>query len=129
MGEKHFDPESIAEKEKSDPVLISNLKEAINSGDKDRVMEALGALDKKLTRSVTGTFAEKPDASLEKVKGEVADFLEKIKNDSWGKKLLVYLGDGGYSRLLIDVNDDGDIYVGLTYNATDNVREAWDKLE
>lgn len=121
------DMSSIVESEE-EPKLIANLKGAIKSDDSDSVMDALGELDKYLTGSLNGAFADKPDATRSRVEGEIKEFLEKFGSRASFNRLSIILGDGGYSRLLL-VGENDKIDIAITPNASDEVREKWDKME
>ncbi|MBU2264497.1 hypothetical protein KJ797_04210 [Patescibacteria group bacterium] len=43
--------------------------------------------------------------------------------------VVVYLGDGGYSRLVINIEKNGEIMVNPSYNSLDEVKEKWEKIQ
>ena len=107
---------------------LQHLISAVLSGDGKRVFETLQRLDRVLTGAFCGAFAERPDGSIEQVRGEIRDFLRVLETSDRREVLITYLGDGGLSRLVIE-SCDRMVALRLTSNSSRLAKKNWAKLE
>ncbi|MFC1678166.1 hypothetical protein ACFLZ9_00335 [Patescibacteria group bacterium] len=102
------------------------LTEAIRSKDKIQIIKVLKEINQNLTGLEAGHFSD--GQGLSELNREVDEFFEYIKKHNHGY-LKVYLGDGGLSRLVISVEEDGEIDIEVSRNSTDKVRKAWENFK
>ncbi len=107
--------------------LRSLLIAAVLEKNGGRVFDLLQQIDRATTGSFCGTFAERPDSTVERIRVEIRDFLDSLAADRHSV-IKICLGDGGYSRLIIDQDRDGSIDVFLTGNSSRKAKENWSKL-
>ena len=106
---------------------IPDLEAAVKAGDAERLFQVIAKIDRTLTGAHSGTFAGFPDASLDTVKKNIENFLQKYAEDHTFNTLVVYLGDGGFSRLWLG-DEKGKFTAYPTYNTPKDVKADWDKL-
>jgi translation initiation factor 2B subunit (eIF-2B alpha/beta/delta family) len=119
--------------------LLSNIKrqehisghkqkiiESIESKDVDQLVSALKDTNMALTCFEQGHFS--PGVGIKELKKELTELFQEA--DMWGNaRVVAYLGDGGLSRMIIGLEEGGNAIVDLTHNSTDEVKEAWKKLQ
>lgn len=96
---------------------------AIQRGDCEALVAALADLNTALTGNLAADFAPQNAGQL---RADLTAFLERAKHGS--SDHVVYLGDGGLSRVILEV-DGADVICDFTSNMTDTTaKERWDAL-
>ncbi len=111
---------------KSDPT--PDLENAVNSGNAEELFNILAKIDRTLTQAHSGTFAKHPDASVADVKKEIQTFLAEYPENPTSASIKVYLGDGGYSRLILRGGHDGKFKAEISPASSDRVKNKWLEL-
>ena len=96
------------------------LIQALKARDSDSALSALGEINTKLTGVDQGSF--QPE-----LKDNLTTQVESVMNADEMASTVVYLGDGGLSRIVL-AKDGKEIKVQLTYNSTEKVKSSWEKL-
>lgn len=114
------------EKREKEGGLTQKITRAIQSDDADKVVAALQDANEALTGEKRGSFAP-GEYRIKKMKEQIAEFLEDAEGSGMADTV-IYLGDGGFSRLIILVIE-GKITVDLTEGSSSKAKKAWDELK
>src|SRR5579872_2906198 len=119
----------MATETESTPNLKQQLKAAITEARRtDNVamaVDSLKACNTFLTGQNQGDFIPEKETDLTR---KVLEALENAKRDGEANSEPIYLGDGGYSRLVFRI-DGEEVMAGLTSNSTERAKELWKGLE
>lgn len=108
--------------------LVEKLKTAILADDFNGTMQALTEIDRFLTGAGMGAFAKNPDASKHGAEQDIKSFLEEFKQSKPFLSLVIYLGDGGLSRLLVSTNRASQLAIELSDSSSAKAKELWKNL-
>lgn len=103
----------------------NTISEAIKSGNLDNLVNLLGEVNELLTGQPKDEFEF--DAGFEELKQNLAIFFQKVEQGQ-DAEAEVYLGDGGYSRLVLKVVG-GQTDVSLRPVSRSEVKEKWAEIE
>ena len=123
MDKKIF---KIPEKQESEVELKENVLEAIKSRNVDQTIGALQALNQELTGFASSHFSA--GAGIESLKQDIEKFFQETV-DGRESSMIISLGDGGMSRLLVSAEENGEVNIDLTNNATPEVKDKWDIIK
>jgi hypothetical protein len=102
--------------------------EPIKSKNIDQLVFVLQDLNMDLTGFEQAHFGS--GARIKMLKEEKKSQNYSKKTGKYGKaSVKVCLGDGGLSRIVIWIKEDGNIITDLTDNSTDEVKKAWEELQ
>jgi len=100
--------------------------EAVGTKNVNQLIAALQETNQALTGLESGHFSA--GAGIDGLRKELTDFFQD--SEKYGDaSVVVYLGDGGQSRIVVTTEESGDVSVELTDNSTDEVKEAWENLQ
>lgn len=99
---------------------IGKILEAIETKDKRAMISALNETNQRLTGQLKAHFAD--EEILSTVVEKILEAIEK------GDDEIVYLGDGGYSRLHVGIYLDEPSVV-ISNSSRDEVKTEWKKLQ
>ena len=104
--------------------------EAVNSKNVEQLISVLQNTNMALTGLEQAHFSS--GAGIKSLKEELTKLFQGVEEYGHANAM-VYLGDGGFSRLSIDIrkNDDvnNDVIVELTSNSTDKVKKRWKEIQ
>ena len=100
--------------------------EAVKSRNVDQLVSALQSINQTLTGLETGHFSA--GAGIAGLRKEIADFFQEAERYG-DASVVVYLGDGGLSRLVLTIEEKENVGIKLTDNSTDKVKDAWKELQ
>lgn len=103
----------------------NTISEAMKSRNLDSLINLLEEVNELLTDQPKDEFEF--DAGFERLKQDLEEFFKKTKHGQ-DAEVIVYLGDGGYSRLILNVVD-GRAGASLSPVSTGEVKEKWAKIE
>ncbi|MFA4931041.1 MAG: hypothetical protein WC570_04220 [Patescibacteria group bacterium] len=105
---------------------MQKITAAVQQKNIEKLISTLQDVNQLLTGLNLGDFAT--GASREHLKEELHKFFQESQSGREANTV-VYLGDGGLSRLLIAVDEDGKVTIEPTYNSTDEVKKNWKLLQ
>lgn len=111
--------------------VLPDLTAAIAARDEGAIWDALKQADAYLTGSGAGAFSKDTGpAGQEGTKIAIREFLSQcervdLDENSSAASAIIYLGDGGFSRLSLRYEKDSGLKIGVTGNSTDEVKKHW----
>lgn len=102
--------------------LKTQVIEAVGNRDEAGLLESLKDINKILTNGGQGDFSPESDSLAEKLH----EFLKDSKEGE-AVSLVLYLGDGGLSRIVIHTEEGGNIRLRISENSNQEVKEKWEK--
>lgn len=114
--------EDTSEKNRVEPEKNLKVIQAIESGDAEVLYDTLQNINEVLTGERTAP------ASEDFVRQDISEFLDVVKRRGGGSMKL-YLADGGYSRLIVEVMPDRIGAFVAERNSSQIVKDKWEKIK
>lgn len=106
--------------------LEVQLHTALLSDDVDRIIDILRNINTQLTGQQLAHFQPGPHkhAALKQL---IETFLQDAKESTYAQTI-IYLGDGGFSRIILEKDPEDGVSIKLSPVSTDEVKAKWENI-